>query len=197
MVLDDADEFLLLSAPLPWLLLDAVVAADCGVRADNVDDDDTFTVVAGVVVVVVVAADMAIVLMTAGTAPIGAAVVPGTFVLVVVVEVLLLLLIEEFVVPPAAMELLLTTVSPPTLPVEAAVLHVRSVTSPEVDGPSCCASLPVLSGALGCPSSGEGAIVRFRQRFHYRPGGGSVLLRFPYGNRSTPNRGCFLMTVKQ
>uniref|UniRef100_A0A182VLQ4 Uncharacterized protein n=1 Tax=Anopheles merus TaxID=30066 RepID=A0A182VLQ4_ANOME len=49
-------------------------------------------------------------------------------------------------------------------------VHVRSVVSPEVDCPSCfAASLPGLSGALGCPSSGEGAIVRFRLRFHNRP----------------------------
>lgn len=158
----DAVEFLLLSAPLPWLLLAAV-----GVRADDVDDDDTFTAVAGVVVVVVVAADMAIVLMTAGTEPMAveaAFVVAAAFVLL-----LLLLLIEEFVVVPVVMELLLTSVSLPTLPMAAAVVLVRSVTSPEVVDPWFAASLPGLSGALGCPSSGEGAIVRFRQQFHYRP----------------------------
>lgn len=173
------DGFLLLSVPLAWLL-DAVAAAVDGAWAVD-DDDDTFTAVAGVVVVVVVAADMAIVVMTGSTT--AAAAAPDGLALVVPT---LLLLIEAPAVS-AVPERLFTVASLPTPPTVVAdgvvtvgvavvvlllplAVHVRSVVSPEVDCPSCfAASLPGLSGALGCPSSGEGAIVRFRLRFHNRP----------------------------
>lgn len=51
-----------------------------------------------------------------------------------------------------------------SLPVVPAV---RSVVSPDPDVIFCCSS-PALSGALGCPSSGDGAIGE-NGRFHNRP----------------------------